>query len=150
MEASNKLASQGRINQNASLRDKQAVIVNAGIDKIWEILIDFSKWNEWNDQIKPVKIDKVEEGAQFVLKLNGSTIKSSIQKISKPELLTWTGVNKGLKSIHIWRLEETDGNQTIVTTEESMQGFFTIFAGHRKLHETLVYWLNKLKEEAEK
>lgn len=150
MKASNKLASQGKINQNASLRDKQAVIVNAGIEKVWETLINFESWSTWNDQIKSMKIDKVEEGTKFKWTINGSSVTSSIQKISKPELLTWTGSFMGLKAIHVWKLEATEGNQTIVTTEESIQGFLTIFLGHQKLHDTLVYWLNKLKEASEK
>jgi hypothetical protein len=83
MKISKELASTGKINENASLRDKQALIINAKITKIWEILIDFENWKLWNDQIDQMQIDQAKEGAIFTWKIKGSRIKSTIQKIRR-------------------------------------------------------------------
>ncbi|MFT6865602.1 MAG: putative membrane protein [Cyclobacteriaceae bacterium] len=101
MKISKELASTGKINENASLRDKQALIINAKITKIWEILIDFENWKLWNDQIDQMQIDQAKEGAIFTWKIKGSRIKSTIQKIKEPELLSWTSTFKGMKTIQV-------------------------------------------------
>ena len=120
------------------------------MDKVWELLIDFDRWKEWNSQIEWVEIEEVKEEASFKWKINGSKISSTISRITENEILSWTGTFMGLKAIHVWKLDATDGNQTIVTCEESMQGLLTLFLGHRTLHETLLKWLEALKAEAEK
>lgn len=149
MEELNKLAQAGKINQNASLRDRQAVIINGNIEIVWDTLYNINNWPKWHNKIQFVESNEIKEGSSFKWKINGSKINSTIQKIKKNELLTWTGEFLGLKAIHVWKLEETEGNQTIVTTEESMQGFLTLFLAHQTLHDTLTYWLKKLKEECE-
>lgn len=143
------LAENGRINPDASIRDSQSVIINAPIQKVWEVLIDMPRWPEWNGDIKSVKVDEVKDGAEFRWTLNGSTLTSTIRKVQAPELLSWTGSTKGIKAIQVWRLEDSGDNQTIVSTEESLQGFLTLFFSHQKLHTTLLKWLERLKQRVE-
>jgi uncharacterized membrane protein len=144
------LAQEGKINRHANLRDKQSVIINAPIDKVWSVLTDLKNWSNWNSDIDWVEFDQLEKGKSFRWKIKGSTITSKITALNEPELISWMGSYMGIKAIHVWRLDRTDGNQTIVTNEESMEGFLTLFFGHRKLHETLISWLNQLKKEVEK
>lgn len=144
------LAQEGKINPDASIRDSQSIIINTPISRVWELMSDIQKWSEWNQDIKSVKIDRVEVGADFSWNIDGTTINSTIRQIIPNELISWTGSAMGIKAIHVWRFEEAEGNQTIVTTEESMQGFFTLFFSHQKLHSSLLNWLDKLKQEAEK
>lgn len=143
------LAESGRINSDASLRDSQSIIINAPIDKVWDILADMESWPEWNENIKSVSVPAFKEGQQFKWSINGSKINSTIRKIQAPEVLSWTGSAMGMKAIHVWTLEDAGDNQTIVSTEESLQGFFTLFFSHQKLHDTLLSWLNRLKQRAE-
>lgn len=144
------LAESGKINPDASIRDSQSAIINAPIDVVWKALIDLEKWPEWNGNIKSVKIDKVEEGAQFKWNINGNSVSSTIRRIKAPELLSWTGNAMGIKAIHVWKLEEASDNQTIISTEESLQGILTLFFSHQKLHDTLLNWLECLKQHVEK
>ena len=65
-------------------------------------------------------------------------------------MISCVGSYTGIKAIHVWKLDKTDGHQTIVTNEESMEGILTVFFGHRKLHEPLIRWLNQLKKAVEK
>lgn len=143
------LAESGRINTEASIRDSQSIIINAPIEKIWKILADISKWPEWNPSIRSIKLEAFEVGKSFKWNINGANVTSIIRSINAPEMLTWTGSSTGFKSIHVWKLETAESNQTIVSTEESLQGIMTLFHSHQKLHSTLVEWLERLKETAE-
>lgn len=143
------LAEAGKINQEASLRDSQSIIINAPISKVWKLLSELEKWPDWNPDIKAVKADQFEVGQTFKWTINGTSLTSTLRMIKPEEALSWTGSVMGIKAIHVWSLEETEGNQTIVTTEESMQGFFTLFFSHQKLHATLLHWLDRLKQKAE-
>lgn len=144
------LASTGKINSQANLVDKQSIIINAPVAEVWKVLTDFEKWKDWNPDISWVKLDQLASGESFTWKIKGSTIASKIIGLSEPEMISWVGSYMGIKAIHVWKLDKTDGNQTIVTNEESMEGFLTLFFGHRKLHETLISWLDRLKKEIEK
>ncbi|WP_421868875.1 SRPBCC family protein [Marinoscillum sp.] len=142
------LAKEGKINQDASVRDSQSIIINAPVDKVWSLMIQMKEWSEWNEHIKSVEIDEVRVGADFKWQIDGSKVRSTIQQIKEKELISWTGTAMGIKAIHIWKFE-ADGDQTIVTTEESMQGFLTLFFSHQRLHSSLVNWLDQLRQKAE-
>jgi len=142
------LAESGNINRDASIRDSQAIIINEHIDKVWEILTHIEDWPKWNEDIKSVDGAKLEVGSKFSWVLGGIHITSTVRKIESPELLTWTGTALGIKAIHVWKLEESDG-QTIVSTEESVEGFRTLLYNHQKLHSTLLNWLARLKQRVE-
>lgn len=143
------LAQNGKINPDASLRDAQSTIIKAPLQEVWDILSDIEKWPEWNPDIKSASIGPFKVGSEFKWTLNGSTIKSTLQVIKEPELMAWTGTTMGTKTIHVWKLEETEPNQTIVSAEESLEGLFTLFLGHQRLHDTLLKWLERLKQRAE-
>jgi uncharacterized membrane protein len=142
-------AKEGRINENASIRDRQSVIINGPIDKVWSVLTDVREWPSWNKEIKSASCEKVEVGAKFEWHIRHSHFKSTFQVVDKPNVLSWTGKSKLVKSIFVWNLEASD-SQTIVTVEESVEGFvIPIFNNHSKLHDILMDWLAALKEKTE-
>ena len=143
-------AKEGRINENASIRDRQSIIINAPIEKVWDILTDIQHWPTWNKEIKSTKCSSlVEEGAKFDWHIRLTTFRSYIQAVNEPTLLSWTGKSKLMKSIFVWNLEASD-QQTIVTVEESIEGFvIPIFNNHSKLHDILIDWLSALKRKSE-
>lgn len=144
------LARAGKINPDASIRDSQSTIINAPIATVWEILSAVDEWPEWNQDIRILQNEIFKMGSAFRWQLNGIYYKSTIQQIRLFELISYTSESTGTKSIHVWRLDETEGDQTIVTTEMSTQGFLTLFQSHQKLHSTLLNWLSRLKQRAEK
>lgn len=150
MNKLNKIAQEGKINQEASIRDSQSIIVHAPAQKLWDVLVDFDKWSEWNTDIKWAKLSgDLKTGNTFEWNIKGTTLKSEIQLVNEPETLVWTGKAMGIKAIHVWKLEAAEKDQTILTTEESMQGVSTLFYSHLKLHNTLLHWLSQLKQRAE-
>ena len=139
-------AKEGRINNDASVRDRQSAIINAHIDKVWELLTDVNAWPSWCEEIKSAECDK---GADFDWTVRHTHFVSQFQTVQEPTLLTWVGKSKFVKAIFVWNLEASD-EQTIVTVEESIEGFIIpIFNNHSKLHGILIDWLAALKQTAE-
>ncbi len=150
MNTLNALAKEGKINENASIKDGHSIIINAPISKVWGILSDMEKWPEWNKDIKRISIEgNPESGKNFSWNFDGSKFNAQIQSITEPTTLTWTGKSTWAKSIHVWQLED-DENQTIATLSTSLQGTFTVLVNkHQKVYNDLINWLEKLKEMAE-
>lgn len=143
------LAKEGRINDQASLRDRQAIIINAPIAHVWSILSDISSWPDWNPRITKTIVDEVKVGSTFSWHLNRNTLLSTISAIKPMALFSFISTLGGSKSIQVWSLEKSGDTQTIVTLEMSMQGIRTIFYGHQKLNQTLLDWIERLKKKAE-
>lgn len=150
MKKLNALAQKGKINENAGIRDSHAIIINADIDKVWDILVDMENWPAWNPEVKKVTLDgDVAEGTNFNW-IQGRTHGSSqIQSVNKPSTLSWTSKAKLVKRIYVWSLESDEG-QTIATVSASFQGTFVVLAeNHQKVYNELLNWLELIKNKAE-
>ena len=150
MDKTIELAKEGRINENASIKDQHSIIINAPIDKVWEILADLSNWPTWNEDISKVVVNgDLEEGSRFSWVYNGNKINAEIQLLKEPNELAWSGKARWVKEIYVWQLE-SDENQTIVTLSASLSGSFTIFVNsHQKVYRELIQWVECLKKAAE-
>ncbi len=129
------------------------VVVAAPIDAVWAILADVERWPRWNAEIKSAAIaGPPAAGAQFRWKAGPGTIRSTITRVERPQLLAWTGRTLGISAIHVWRLEaQADG--THVRTEESMEGLTVrLLRGsiQKNLEKSLETWLQSLRTEAER
>lgn len=148
MKYLNPLAKEGKINKDAHITDRQSIIINSPIEKIWELLVNVQAWPEWNHDIKVDKYTSTADEETFKWQIKGQSIRSSFQKVDPPYLLAWTSRSQMFKAVNVWRLEQA-GDQTIVSAEESIQGLSAFFFGHQKLHNTLLTWLSRLKVKAE-
>jgi len=143
-------AKNGKINENASIRDRQSIIINAPIQRVWDVLTHINDWPNWYEDIKSAACDKVEAGAAFSWALKSTHLKSEFQLVEEPTQLAWTGKSKMVKAIHVWNLEAAD-DQTIVTVEKSIEGFLIpVFSRQSKVHDDLMAWIDALKVESEK
>jgi len=143
------LAVGGKINEEANIRDKQSTIVNARIETVWSVLTDISTWPVWNQDITAVSEKQITEGLHFNWSMSSVSCQATIQKVQFERLISWTGVEGGKKIIQVWKLTPSDGNQTIITCEKSIEGFRSLFYSPQKLHSTLLNWLARLKQCAE-
>lgn len=149
MKSLEALAQEGRINEDASIRDRQSIIINAPLDTVWEVLMDIGKWPEWNPVIKSVKYEKVAEGEIFEWATRHSHVTSQFQRIQPKEVVSWISKTRFVKAIYVWNLEASD-NQTIVTVEESIEGLIIpIITNHSKIHGLLMDWLEALKKKTD-
>lgn len=151
MNRSIALAKEGKINENASIRDQHSIIINAPIEEVWEILTNLKEWPSWYGNVKRMEVDEmVEEGTQFKWTLGRVKSISQIQRLARPNTFSWTGKSKWVKRIYVWSLE-ADENQTIVTVSSSLQGTFTVLVeNHQKVYTQLINWLECLKSKSEK
>jgi uncharacterized protein YndB with AHSA1/START domain len=98
------------------------VVIDAPIDRVWEVLVAFDRWPEWNPDVKSVSMDgPVEEGSSFRWKAGPGTITSRLEHVRRPHVLAWSGRTLGIRAVHVWRLESMDG-RTIARTDESYDG----------------------------
>lgn len=150
MNSLNALAVEGKINENASIRDQHSTIINAPIEKVWAILSDLENWPNWNSDVKKIELSgKVEEGAKFQWTIGRLKANSQIQHLHAPNTLTWTGKTNWVKRIYVWSLEPDD-KKTIVTVSTSLQGFLTVLVeNHQRVYNELLNWLETLKNKAE-
>ena len=150
MKQHSDLAQKGLINENASIRDSHSIVINAKIEKVWDILINVERWPEWNADISKVQIDgKPEIGKDCQWNFNRTRIKSQFQAIEEPKLISWSGKTRWVKEIYVWQME-SDENQTIITLSASLQGFLvTLVNNHQKVYNELINWLEALKKRAE-
>lgn len=141
------------INKNAPVVQSKEIVILASPEKIWNILSDINNWDKWNKRISnPTLQTKIEEGAQFTWKTNGSKIKSVIHTLKKNEIIGWKGKAFGATAIHNWFIIPTE-NGTIVKVEESMEGWIIALMKKKmneKLSDDMNFWLEKLKEESER
>ena len=143
-------AREGKINENASIRDRQSTIINASIEYVWELLTDVPQWSSWNADLRNITAGKVEVGSTFQCTLRHTHLACTFQAVVNHSLLTWTGKGKFVKVIFVWSLEPSD-QQTIITVEQSVEGLvIPILTNQSRLHDVLVDWLQKLKATAEK
>lgn len=148
MKFLNPLAKEGKINKDAHITDRQSIIINCPIERVWELMVNVQQWPEWNHDIKVDKFTTTESEEPFKWQIKGQSIRSTFQKVDPPYTLSWTSKSQLFKAVNVWKLERA-GDQTIVSAEESIQGLSAFFFGHQKLHNTLLTWLSRLKMKAE-
>lgn len=144
------LAQEGKINENASIKDQHSIIINAPIDQVWKIVTDISNWADWNSEVKKVSIsEELKVGTTFKWKIGRMNSSAQIQLLEEPNTFAFSGKSSLVKRIYVWSLE-TDDNQTIATLGTSLQGLFTVWVeNHRSVYNELLNWLECLKQKAE-
>lgn len=97
-------------------------IIKAQPGIVWEVLTDFVRWPEWNEDVSSLSVEgSVEPGTQFRWKAGGLTIASQLLEVSPPHRIVWQGRTLGISAVHAWNLEARPEG-TLVRTEESFTG----------------------------
>ncbi len=141
------------INQTAVLKTSKEIEIQAPVDKVWDIQTNIDAWPEWQPEISEAKLDSsLKPDASFVWKSGGFKLISTIGKVSKNSFIGWTGKGFGASSIHTWEFERLENGNTLVRTNESMNGWLVkLLKGvmDKKLNDSLDIWLDSLKRVAE-
>jgi len=113
------------INENAPVKSRNQIEMQAPIDTAWFILTDIKNWTKWQTAVTETIVDeKIEEGTTFKWKAGGLSFKSKIHTSKPNTAFGWTGTTIGASAIHNWTFMKKDSNTTIVIVEESLQGVF--------------------------
>jgi len=136
----------------AAVESQAQVLIQAPVDRIWELLIRVDEWPRWNKAVQSSELQgPFATGSTFVWRSEGFTVTSMLRDIEVPKRLTWTGKAFGTNAVHRWELEETpDG--VVVRTSETFDGWLPALMPdtmQRKLDSTLPRWLTALKLAAE-
>jgi uncharacterized protein YndB with AHSA1/START domain len=111
------------INENAPVKSKNRIEIQAPIDRVWSILTDIEKWTQWQTSVTETTVEgTIEEGTNFKWKVGGLFFKSKIHTSRPNTVFGWTGRTIGVSAIHNWTLMKKEDNVTIVIVEESLQG----------------------------
>jgi len=96
--------------------------IAAPIETVWQIQMDFAKWQEWNADIQSMDVKgPVQPGTEFVWKAGGISIQSRIQEVVVNSRIVWTGKAFGLNAVHQWDFTQHNGI-THVYTQETFSG----------------------------
>lgn len=141
------------IHLEAPVITRKSVVINAPIERVWNIFKDVNKWDLWQKEIKSPKLTgSFQAGSTFNWKSNGLTIQSTLNNIEVNRFVSWSGPAVGAFAIHTWRFSQKDGTTT-VSVEESMEGWLVWLLKNKfqsSLDTSIENWLNYLKKEAEK
>ena len=140
------------IDTTAPAFSRKEIIINAPVEKVWQIQTDIEHWNKWQPDITSAKLEgALEAGTIFRWKAKGLNIVSTLHTVKPHTQIGWSGLSLGMLAIHNWMFEAR-GETTHVITEESLSGWLTrlmIFFNPRFLESSLEASLNNLKFKAE-
>jgi hypothetical protein len=151
MDRLQKLAADGKIDENASVKASSEITIHASVENVWHLLTDIDNWPQWQSTISAAKINgPLESGSTFVW-TNGGTENKSRIALARPVMqLAWTGTAYKAKAIHVWNLQPLPDGGTLVKTIESMEGFMLrLFYSSDDLAKSQRLWLDALKHKAE-
>jgi uncharacterized protein YndB with AHSA1/START domain len=127
--------------------------IQAGAEKLWDILTDVQSWPGWQgtSYIKPVTPGPLKEGSKYRIELGGFRWDITVTIAERPHRVCWIGRRMGLEGVHDWEFREKDG-KTGVITRESMYGWmlFLLYPAIKaRLAKYDDKWLADLKSRAE-
>ena len=108
--------------------------INASVEKVWEILIDFKKYPQWNPFIKSID-GKIIEGATFEVALEQADSKPMVfkpkcLKFEKNKEFRWLGhlfIPGIFDGEHIFSLLDLDNGKTKFIQKENFKGLLVPF-----------------------
>ena len=141
------------INENAPVKAKESIQIDADPEKVWNILSDINNWDKWNSDIKYAKLNgELKAGTTFNWNNGGNKIKSTLHTVTPFKEIGWSGKAFGSFAIHNFTLSNVNG-KTELLIEESMEGLLMrLFRGFKQntLEDGINKWLTQIKEVVEK
>jgi len=140
------------VNENAPVKSGSRIEINAPAGTVWEMLTDINNWSKWQKAVTETTVrGEIKEGTKFEWKAGGLSFNSEIHTVKPMLMFGWTGTTIGTSAIHNWTFEE-QGNKTIVTVEESLQGLLPgLFRAYfqKNLDKGVITSLEELKAASE-
>lgn len=141
------------INRSAPATAEGETLIHADPTTVFTVISAIDDWPSWNPDVKSARLEGgVEPGTVFRWKSGPSSLTSTLQVVDPPREIAWTGKTMGIKAIHVFRFEETDGG-TLARSEESWEGLIaSLLRGYsrRTLDKGITNVLAHLKAESER
>lgn len=140
------------INYHAPLVAHREIFIQALPEVVWKTHTNINNWSHWQPDIDKARLKgPLAPESTFQWKAGGLSITSTIQLVEPEQQICWTGKALGTRAEHSWMIKGHN-NGTIVTTEESMEGWLINilkFIMPKFLEKSLDTWLENLKSRAE-
>jgi uncharacterized protein YndB with AHSA1/START domain len=141
------------MNRNAPATAEGESRIDADPQTVFAVISAIDQWPSWNPDIKSVTVrGPVQPGTRFRWKSGPSTLTSTLQVVDPPHEIAWTGTTMGIKAVHLFRFQASDGG-TLAHSEESWEGLIaSLLKGYsrRTLDKGIHSILEHLKTEAER
>lgn len=141
-----------KVDVNATLVARKEVVVDAPVERVWEVQADIEAWPVWQEDVSEARLEgELERGTRFVWKAMGMKIVSRLESVEKNKEIGWSGKALGMQARHVWRFERM-GAKTKVVTEESMSGWLVKLlklVDHKFLEKSLTKSVETLKDHVE-
>jgi uncharacterized membrane protein len=141
------------INPDAVLKTSKEIEIHAPVSAVWKTQTDIDAWKNWQPDISSAQLKgELASGAIFEWTSGGYKLKSTLVEVVENRTLGWKGAGFGVSAIHVWHFISLENGNTLVRTEESMDGWLVkLFKNmmNRKLNDSLETWLSALKVEVE-
>lgn len=126
--------------------------IDAPVETVWSVMSDIPGWPGWNADVREVRLEgPLTVGTVFRWRA-GTSIVSRLGSVDPPVELAWTGTTLGIRAVHVYRFEASDGG-TIARSAESWRGLIpSVLRGYsrRTLARGIEDSLRQLKVEAER
>jgi uncharacterized protein YndB with AHSA1/START domain len=141
------------INRDAPATADGELRIDADPQTVFTVISAIDQWPSWNPDVTSVQLQgPVQPGTVFRWKAGPSTLTSTLQMVDPPREIAWTGTTMGIKAVHVFRFQASDGG-TLARSEESWSGLLaSLLNGYsrRTLDKEIRSVLAHLKTEAER
>jgi uncharacterized protein YndB with AHSA1/START domain len=141
------------INRNAPATADGELRIDADPATVFDVISGIDRWPSWNPDVKSVRVEgPVQPGTVFRWKAGPSSLTSTLRVVDPPREIAWTGTTMGIKAVHVFRFQASDGG-TLARSEESWEGLIArLLKGYsrRTLDKGIRGVLAHLKTEAER
>jgi uncharacterized protein YndB with AHSA1/START domain len=141
------------INRDAPATAEGELWIDADPQTVFSVIAAIDQWPSWNPDVKSVSVEgPVQPGTAFRWKAGPSSLTSTLQMVDPPREIAWTGTTMGIKAVHLFRFQASDGD-TLARSEESWAGLMaSLLKGYsrRTLDKGIRSILSHLKTEAER
>lgn len=127
--------------------------IAASPEVVWDVISNIEAWPSWNPDVKTATLEgPLAVGSVFRWRAGGVSLTSTLGAVDSPREFSWSGRAMGIRAIHTFRFEPSDGG-TLARSEESWAGLVpTLLRGYsrRTLDRGIRSVLRLLKDEAER
>lgn len=137
---------------------EESIIINAPIEKVWDIFTDLTCWKNWCSVIEDVSSDgaRLEEGNSFKCCIRPFDIPVNlepvVEEIDPMHRIVWSGKKHGVSALHEFTFQ-MDGSGVLLTSREAFSGLFMsplrFLFPKKKLQELSFRMLQEVKTAAE-
>lgn len=129
------------------------IAIAAAPNIVWSVLADLPAWPTWNPDVKSMAVEgPVEAGTTFRWKAGSASVTSRLQSVDPPREIGWTGATMGIRAVHVFTFEPSDGGTTASSAESFRGPIPSILRGYSRkvLQRGIDGILARLKAEAER